>query len=318
MENLQITEEKQYIQVTPNHADLVKSIQPEDELFTIILKQEWLNEECYENPEKMIKEPQFHVSRLEYLARTKVWDHNDRNLYEAFRKTITDHFNSGFNSEPATNKAIESIFDMFADCEKLRHYPKIFNREEFYWASYKWYDLHNEEEPFYWKDFTWLEKLWKTLLNKEVFLNEADFIEAMKEKYPEEYKEWYQSFCFPAAVYKHHVRYDQILPPVLQDVACRDIWTQFYFIKKPNQGLHYASGSSAGSQAREYQGYCAHAFAELATQGKQITTYIIELHGTLESSITKLNYLKTMDRDTTGNYRIDREQSREILSKYLV
>jgi hypothetical protein len=313
MNQLKITTEKGHIRITTNHLDLVNTIKPDDELFTVILQQKFPDEACFENPALMSKTPEYRCSRLEYLARSKLWNHHDHKKYDAFREQITAHYKSGFNCEPVDKKEIETTFDMFCDCEKLKTYPEIFKTEEFHWASYKYYDEFDEDEPMYWRDHTWLEKMWKTLLNKECYLNEDDFVEKMREKHPEEYKAWFNEFVFLAAEHKYEIMFDKILPPLIGDIACRNMWSQFYFIKNKDGCLTYAAGSSSGSGTREIHGFCGHAFAEMSNKGHQITTYIISLDKKLEASCAKFDTLKLYEHDLTGNYQIDRGVSQKIL-----
>ena len=98
----------------------------------------------------------------------------------------------------------------------------------------------------------------------------------------------------------------------------RNRWQQWFLVDKGDR-VDYAIGGSCSSGFREKHGLYAHAFSMLSQKGYEIPTHIFEL-----TSDNELKWLRTydcfkvVDRELTGNYRVDWDKTKSLFKNRLV
>ncbi len=151
-------------------------------------------------------------------------------------------------------------------------------------------------------------------LNQQVY---PEAIERVKEEYQFMYEDEWEKYWktedpFKERVeYRYHRRYD--MPPPFNHWDNRNPWQQYYFAKGHDGHFYYIQGGSGSSGQRYNHGFYGHLFA-LLNREKPVSTYFF-IYNSRNNFIFQrkeenlwLNFM-----DLVGNFKIDLDESREIL-----
>ena len=152
-------------------------------------------------------------------------------------------------------------------------------------------------------------------LDKEVY---PIAIERLKEEFQWMYEDEWEAYWAKTDPYKERTeyryrrRYD--MPPPFNHWDGRNAWQQYYFGRDSRGRFLYAQGGSGGSGQRYNHGFYGHLFALLNSENP-VPTYFFTydsqnrfIFDRAEKSLW-LNFF-----DLVGNFRIDHEESRKILT----
>ncbi|MDO9527714.1 MAG: hypothetical protein Q7J27_00980 [Syntrophales bacterium] len=151
-------------------------------------------------------------------------------------------------------------------------------------------------------------------LNQQVY---PEAIERVKEEYQFMYEDewekyWKKEDPFkPRKEFRYNRKYE--MPPPFNNWDRRNPWQQYYFAKDKDDIFYYTQGGVGGSYQRYNHGFYGHLFALLNRENPVSTYFFIYdsqnnfIFQRKEESLW-LNFM-----DLTGNFKIDLDESREIL-----
>ena len=311
-----------YLTTTSTHKDKINDYAEGYSFFTATIKQSHYDEETLANPMYMKRIPIYHCSEIEAKVRGEEFK-NNRALYDGIEERIVSHLSTAINCDVMEEK--HKSFDAFVEAQHNISFVSAFKDEEFSWAYNCYQNKYCDEEPelIIGRELTAWGKLkesikdaFRMVLGKErrCYLNEQELIDDMVSCFPGEYDTWVESSTVPRAVYSYEALYGNILPGFLGKVTVRDYLSQYYMIKNNDTGqIFYTRGSGAGSGTREAHGYYGHLFAEWEKAGRKITSFIISIDEKCQVTTKEVDHLVLMNMDLTGNYQINREESKAIL-----
>lgn len=274
-----------------SHKEFVKQWKDKDvEFFTVLIREECLEQKIWEDPKFFNKTPNTHCSFVEEQVRgmlncedyDKIWD------------IVKKHY--GEKDTDESRKIIGKEFDSYADAFHTGLYREVEDREMDSWCFYRWCDLMAETK----KDDEWEE---------EEYNSAWELI--IKKRYEDEYKKHRKEIYLVRYVHDYTRRHDW-MPKGLIGAGRSGAW-QTYYVKEDDT-LHHITGHSRGSGTRFNHGYMGHAFAELQTLGKPIKSFLLRINSDSELEYKEQhNELVLNNIDLTGNYGIDYDKSKEIL-----
>jgi hypothetical protein len=264
-----------------DHRDALKKINKGNEFFSVILIQEPIDEDLFENPKYVRKIPITHTSRIEQEARS-LMDSDYHGDYDWVNKEIEKHYSE------IEDKDKYKEFDYYIKCLMDSYYPQALEDCLWEWAMFLWDgdpDGEFEEEHY-----------------QEVI-----------DKHKEEYEKYKKDVFLPQYRYEYEPIYENYIPAPLCDFAGRSIQSQLY-ITKEDEKVSVAVGCSSGSGTRETHGFYGHLFAEIQKNIKPVETFITMVDSKCNFEIkTKSKNLILLRHDLTGNYKINRVESEKIL-----
>jgi len=309
-----------YLSTTTSHKDKINDYAVGYSFFTAIVKQSHYDEETLANPKYMRRIPIYHCSEIEAKVRGEEFK-NNRSLYDGIEERIATHLSTATNCDVSGDK--NKAFDAFVEAQHSLSFINAFKEEELNWAYNCYQEAYETEPELIESDLTAWERLKESIKDafrmafgkkRRCYLNEQDLIDDMVACFSREYDEWVEHSTVPRAVYSYEALYENILPGVLGKAMVRDYLSQYYMIKNNDTGQVYLTrGSSAGSGTRETHGYYGHLFAEWEKAGRKITSFIISIDEKCQVTTKEVDHLVLMNMDLTGNYQIDRNESKTVL-----
>lgn len=261
-----------------SHEDYFKTIDKDAEYFSIIVRQNGVDEDLLDDPSLVKKTPVRFASEIEEKAWRLVGHNQEWNFA---RTNIENHFKN------CPDVDIDKEFNNYMQCYVQSKSPEALQEIMWDWAILKWGGEGNfGEEEF---QITCFE-------HGQEFEQIRD--QAFLPRYGHEYE---------------LIRKNFLLYPLCQ-VDDREGIAQFYFIKKGEQ-LSWIKGSHAGSYTRLAHGFYGHLFAQIQKRVKPVETCIISVNSRCEPELEEMSRdLMLMHGSLTGNYEINFKKSKKMLT----
>lgn len=252
------------------------------QFFTVILRQQYIEREKFENTPFVLAEYQTLISpirREAYALMEKRYSNN----YEWVEEII----NRYYPKEETDSQEWYKEFDLYIESLLQSHYPEALDNLIYEWAFYE--KFTGDPDDFEEKDYQRIVK-----------------------RYQNELHEYKKSLFYPIYEKIYRLNYQAILPPPLGDINHSCPTKQFYFIHE-NGTLHVAIGCSCGSGTRHTHGLYGHFFTLLQNQNIPITSFITEIDSNCQFKVIKqVDHLILYRHDLIGNYRLDGERVESI------
>jgi hypothetical protein len=273
-----------------NHEKIIDQYRDKN-ICSLILISKHLNQEVYDNPDKIRKEPKTNVPKIMQHMISNNHDYPGPNAREW--AWVEDLINAHYpNLKETDSKKFWHEFDYYIECYTQSFIVKAEKELMYEWAFEKWAnDTQKEDE----EDFN---------EGEEKFIQEI---------YADEYEEVRKKLYLPEYTYDYYKRLELFPKPISLMSSDRSYITQFFMIDLGDK-IKYGTGRGSGSGTRFNHGIFGHLFAQLTKEGKSCRTIICELDSNME-----LKVLRDADKfllhghHLTGNYPIDRDESEEIL-----
>jgi hypothetical protein len=247
----------------------------ENRLASVIIDIERLDADLIDDPNYMHQTTHMLVSQIEEDARSHMTNHY-MPMVEAEQLLVECELTlraNNWNQETIKSELLDGVFE----AQGLALYPELIeiHKRQFQFDYSE--ETGEETEKIGW------EKLWPRELIK---------------------------LLMP----RTRVQYDRVysMPPPFGYWDYRNRFQQWFLVETP-AGVAYQRGGSGSSGARLSQGLCGHAYALLATQGKDIPTWWLRYDS---KNQLKLHYqwptFYVVDRELSGNYQVDLRETASL------
>lgn len=261
-------------------------LSPGETLFSVIFygPREGYEDSVLENPNFFSKEAEDEQSQLDYEIGSEIF--NNRQKYQDRIKKELESQGILENSDSYGSK-LDEAYALLRDKLAPKCLKKIMEEETYYTLIDEGLSEDAEDEVV---DAAIKDKLKNKQYKKEL----KQRVTAIRKNY------------------HYEPKFSSILGSVGNYIGTGYGGSQTFFKKKKDGEIQYVCTSSAGSGTRENKGFYSHLFA-LLSKKNNIPTFVIKVESDFSFYVYKSETLVVDDRDLTGNFNIQREQSNKIL-----